>query len=867
MKREWTKVITLLHQYACIQTGVRITASHLPMKGKRTVLFSTLSNRTVRDNVLNIYGAKALSSLMAFDAQLNLKPTISSSFSTLTSAPAGDASDPSSSASIKKVRVRGWVSRPAHGEGRSSPDRQMFYINGRPCGLPQFARVFTDVYRSYNVSQSPFILADIQLDTALYDVNVSPDKKTILLHDQGPMLEGLRESLTTLFEGHGYAVPINSSTSQTAMIQAQTQHPALPPPPPPPASPQPAIAEPRKFTQRTRALLSLDPSGSSAISTRSTTSSEAVVLCDDHVTIGTAENDQPAVRNDSDDEDQGDPSVQPRRTAAKESSEASLAVFSAASSSRTGHMASIPVPAAQAAARSTAFDFMMSNRAALLPGAPRSTRPHGRTLTTVVPWSPSSTDRRSLTRPREDTVRDSDDSDVEREDGHVRKRLRKAPCEDDFGSAESNTIRRSNGDCENTNLTRSSRRGTASLCDSSPLVSRPNHKNGQDGKRQYKDWLPFNPNTSTMHLSRELVTSEALIRASIATWQRSLWSDADKETLGGTATHAADVSSEDRLTLILNKGDFGRMRIVGQFNDGFVLVVRPQPAPQAPGDSDSSPGSQSQQQQQLHDELFAIDQHASDEKYNFERLQASTILQPQRLVISQRLDLTAVEEDIVLNNMHAIEANGFRIAVDDPKPVVAVDSDGHSHNSSNKHGSDQDCENATSTKHYVAGSRCRLTALPMSKDTVFGLDDLDELIHLLSEHSLGEVVPRPSSVRKMFAMRACRSSVMIGKTLTLGQMRKLVSHMGELDKPWNCPHGRPTIRHMATLRNMESLLWQEPGLDQESSNAQSVEVEKSGEDAGGESVGEEGKADGDDHNEEYGSGEESKEDEEMLLVE
>ena len=51
----------------------------------------------------------------------------------------------------------------------------------------------------------------------------------------------------------------------------------------------------------------------------------------------------------------------------------------------------------------------------------------------------------------------------------------------------------------------------------------------------------------------------------------------------------------------------------------------------------------------------------------------------------------------------------------------------------------------------------------------------------------------------MFAMRACRSSIMIGKTLTVKQMEKAVRNMGTIDKPWNCPHGRPTMRHLMSL--------------------------------------------------------------------
>jgi len=38
-------------------------------------------------------------------------------------------------------------------------------------------------------------------------------------------------------------------------------------------------------------------------------------------------------------------------------------------------------------------------------------------------------------------------------------------------------------------------------------------------------------------------------------------------------------------------------------------------------------------------------------------------------------------------------------------------------------------------------------------------------------------------------------------------MEKVVRHMGELDKPWNCPHGRPTMRHLFSLEAFEP--WEE----------------------------------------------------------
>jgi DNA mismatch repair protein PMS2 len=223
---------------------------------------------------------------------------------------------------------------------------------------------------------------------------------------------------------------------------------------------------------------------------------------------------------------------------------------------------------------------------------------------------------------------------------------------------------------------------------------------------------------------------------------------------------------EEKLLLTINKSDFEKMKIIGQFNLGFILASRTAP-----------PGVIETEDHQATDDLFIIDQHASDEKYNFERLQSTTIVQSQRLVRPKTLDLTAMEEEIVIENQAALETNGF---------IVTVDESGEA----------------------PVGQRCQLISLPLSRETTFSLSDLEELLSLLLENPAGSV-PRPSKVRKMFAMRACRSSIMIGRTLTHSQMGRVVKHMGEIDKPWNCPHGRPTMRHLFKLGAWDEVAWKE----------------------------------------------------------
>ena len=102
----------------------------------------------------------------------------------------------------------------------------------------------------------------------------------------------------------------------------------------------------------------------------------------------------------------------------------------------------------------------------------------------------------------------------------------------------------------------------------------------------------------------------------------------------------------------------------------------------------------------LGDDLFIIDQHASDEKYRYEVLERDTKIHKQNLVCPLAVDLTAAEEMTVRENMSVFEDNGFSFC-----------------SMSNAHGRDV----------------LRLTGLPMSKSTQFGVKDVRELASLLRD--------------------------------------------------------------------------------------------------------------------------------------
>jgi len=238
---------------------------------------------------------------------------------------------------------------------------------------------------------------------------------------------------------------------------------------------------------------------------------------------------------------------------------------------------------------------------------------------------------------------------------------------------------------------------------------------------------------------------------------------------------SADLGADDEnataaLARVLSKADFGSMGVVGQFNRGFI-VARLCKA----GEEGAT------------DDLFIIDQHAADEKYNFETLQATTRLESQRLfscvatllsyprtqrrawvILTCRprvLELTAADELVALENMGVLQQNGFEVAIEGDQP---------------------------------AGRRLKLVAQPVSKDKEFDiqgrirfpcqrlyptltvapsgsvLTDLEEILHLLRDRPSGTLV-RSSKTRAMFAMRACRKSTMVGAPLNIKQMTTVSS--------------------------------------------------------------------------------------------
>jgi len=848
VKREWGKVMGVLGQYACIQTGIKFSVTQQPTKGKKATVFSTKGNQSTRENIANIFGAKTLSALVPLDLSLELEAT---------GAPSQKWSS-NEDGKDKKIHIVGHISRPASGEGRQTPDRQMFFVNSRPCGLPQVAKAFNEVYKSYNASQSPFVFANIELDTHSYDVNVSPDKRTILLHDQSRMLETLKTALIELFESQDYTVPISqlhaqkqpffkqstlsrestipAKDSQTATELTAAENTKR-------GSRSPANVEGEQlYTGRNKvdgedarslrsaesfgSQTSQEPSQESSYNTQDPLKRSAVTRKSENRDGGAANmisnwlSSKTDYRPDSD----GQALSKADSRISENLSKSKLTLWEKQSKeSKQPVITTRPDDSDGVVIRDDNIIASQSSRSS----SPRTESDGAEQLiideeletpipVLISPVKPSSIVLNNFPRPRlhraspeEATITIGDSHTVVSPIGSPYPKKQKI-------NNPSASLGNKEGEVSNSPLpsfgSRLSQRFAASGTQSSPLggpntVDSPTREGsdspprvhgfeanegefgkddildsgldtaqdeqvdssilsqdvGDDGDSEYIDEelkkaqeeakvqkmieaveisaiQPSEQNTLrakallrgggkmkdfTYNLEQTLDTCSLQILHQLHTYDEALQTHINSTPTNMENELVDTKSAEEQLSLTISKDDFAKMKIIGQFNLGFILASRVAESKNA---EVSSTG----------DEVFIIDQHASDEKYNFERLQASTIVQSQRLVQAKTLDLTAIEEEILIENLAAIEANGF---------VVKVDQSGD----------------------MPIGQRCELVSLPVSRETTFSIADLEELLALLVDNPAGSI-PRPSRVRKMFAMRACRGSIMIGRTLTLKQM-------------------------------------------------------------------------------------------------
>lgn len=158
-KKELTKALTLLTAYALVPAsstpvapGIRLKVDSITSgkSVKRNNMLSNDGRGDLRANVMAVWGSKALDGVT--DVDLDLDVVVDKM-----------ARREGMEEASQVVKVKGLLSSASWGQGRSSADRQFFYVNGRPADLKSIQRVVNEVYKSFNTNQVPLAILDFSV--------------------------------------------------------------------------------------------------------------------------------------------------------------------------------------------------------------------------------------------------------------------------------------------------------------------------------------------------------------------------------------------------------------------------------------------------------------------------------------------------------------------------------------------------------------------------------------------------------------------------------------------------------------------------------------------------------------------------------
>ncbi|CDU16132.1 DNA mismatch repair protein PMS1, putative [Plasmodium yoelii] len=281
-----------------------------------------------------------------------------------------------------------------------------------------------------------------------------------------------------------------------------------------------------------------------------------------------------------------------------------------------------------------------------------------------------------------------------------------------------------------------------------------------------------------------------------------------------------DNIDEQKKDLYFKSNLFKKLKICGQFNKGFILskidllYFKNEDNKSKNNDMNETDENENVDRKNNY-ALFIIDQHAADEKSNFEKYNKIFTMKSQKLINKIELELSPAQIHIIEKNFVIFLRNGFEIEIIE-EPI----------NKKRKINNDENNDENIISEETLMEMKVYLLSLPVFNGKILEVVDFMSLLHHLTNHPIifdkqidnsffrnnqklidntetwfNYNFPRPQKVWKILASKACRNAVMVGKTLNISEMIRIKKKLSVLQNPWNCPHGRPTIKYI--INNIE----------------------------------------------------------------
>lgn len=194
IQKEFTKMCQILQAYGLISYGKRIILTNHTVKGGKSTIMSTNGSESLMDNIVAIFGARQGASLVKIRQPLEKNEVLTQEVVKSLDSSINISTDTDlERLGLDRFEFDGYVSSGNHGRG--ARDRQYFFINGRPCEPKTVAKVVNEIYHRYNPNQQPFVVLNVNLERSDVDVNVTPDKRQIMVNNEAILRLAVKKSL------------------------------------------------------------------------------------------------------------------------------------------------------------------------------------------------------------------------------------------------------------------------------------------------------------------------------------------------------------------------------------------------------------------------------------------------------------------------------------------------------------------------------------------------------------------------------------------------------------------------------------------------------------------------------------------------
>lgn len=160
IKKEFNKMCQILQAYCLVTRNVRIICTNQSAKGAKSVILQTHGAADVLANISAVFGARQVSDLVPLKSPLEAGQLSEAGLRAALQT-ASDAAETTctefNAEDVERLNeagfeLEGYVSSCRHGAGRSTRDRQFFFVNARPCEPKNVrAKNVKNLFSSFNL--------------------------------------------------------------------------------------------------------------------------------------------------------------------------------------------------------------------------------------------------------------------------------------------------------------------------------------------------------------------------------------------------------------------------------------------------------------------------------------------------------------------------------------------------------------------------------------------------------------------------------------------------------------------------------------------------------------------------------------------